>query len=422
MYKQMRPGIGLGGMCLAMALVLSGCGGGGNDTSGTGTGGTEAVTLRIPAPISSPPPEATEDVAADALAWTNYARAKAGLPAIARQAQLDKAAAAHASYIAQNDSYQTEGHDETQGKPGFTGTTPVNRIRAAGFPDSWWGENIAARTPEAAGSLFTDFLVDAPYHRSAQLSTHTQAGVATQDWTGAAGAGKVYVIDFGGTDPAAAQANVLWAYPYSGQPDAYLDWIAAETPNPVPDLENQRVGYPVTLHAALGQQLDVNSFSLADSRGMPVPVRQVTTHSGAPLNHYAIWIPLSPLVPGTTYTAQAAGKLNGKSFQVQWSFTTLPDAPLGATASATAFATPGSTVTFKMEGGTGRYTLKYSWRYFNSSASQIGFSSFTRQASNQWVATRNTVACPAGVTPCGDLTATFSDTAGHQVSITLPMQ
>lgn len=422
MGKQIRTR--LGWSALAIALALSGCGGGdGGGTTGTGTDATETVTLHVPAAVASPPPMITNDAAADAFAWMNYRRAQVGLPSMERQAQLESAAAAHANYIVLNDSYSAEGHDETPGKPGFTGVTPGDRTQAAGYSEKGWSENISAANTGAAGSYFTDGLIDAPYHRSAQLSTFAQAGAAVRERiSGSANSSNFYVINFGKYDTAATKGKELWSYPYPGQADAYLDWIALESPNPVPDLESQRVGYPITLHAADGQTLNARSFSLVDSRGAPVTVRQVTTLRGNPLNSYAIWIPLSPLAPGATYAAQAAGDLSGKSFQVQWSFTTLPDAPLGAAASATAFATPGSPVIFKMEGGTGRYSLRYSWRSFNSKVGQIGVSSFAQQTSNQWVATRNAVACPTGLTPCGDLTATFSDTAGHQVSITLPIQ
>ena len=423
-----------GGLTLIVAAALAACGGGGgNDntgsgsgaagTGGAGTGGSEAVVLHMPDSTPVQPPQATGNVAADAFHWMNYRRAQSGLPAMQWQAQLEKAAAAHASYIALNDSYAAEGHDETPGKPGFTGATPMARIQAAGYTSNGVGENINGANAGMGGAYFTDNLIDAPYHRGSQLSTFTQAGAGASDFSSEGFAQTAYVIDFGAADAQAAQAKRLWAHPRPGQADAYTDWIARENPNPVPDLEGQRVGYPITLHAANGQALNVGSFTLADSRGVAVTTRQITTLRGNPLRDFAIWIPLAPLLQGMAYTATATGSLNGQDFRVQWSFSTLRDTALQVTASPGGFSGPGSAVTFSVEGGTGQYEgYTYSGRFFQNMANYPWLAGVVQKSGNQWVITRDSVACPPGTAPCGEVVATFTDTAGQKVSITLPLQ
>ena len=183
-------------LSLTCAAALTACGGGGSDSSsstagsgtgsntgtgtgtstgtgtGTGTGTvTETVTL-LALPTTAPQaPASTGDIATDAFNWMNYRRAQIGLAAMTRQAKLDQSALAHANYISLNGS--GEGHDETPGKPGFTGATPSARAQAAGYA-AGASENISHTGNEVAGSVFTDILVDAPFHRSTQFSTYLE--------------------------------------------------------------------------------------------------------------------------------------------------------------------------------------------------------------------------------------------------------
>ena len=356
----------------------------------------------------------------------NYHRARLGLAAMARQPQLNQAAAAHANYLALNG--YAEGHDETLGHPGYTGSDIKTRIAAAGYGGVGYSENIASTPAGIAGNTSTDMLIDAPFHRSAQLSTFTQAGAATKTSTFPHDlAANIYVIDFGQTDTSSRWANLLWGYPSSGQTDSWLDWIVNESPNPAPDLNGQRVGYPITLHAANGSVLAPSGFSLTDSTGAVVAVRAVTSMppkssmSLKDLGGYALWIPLTPFTPGMTYTASASGKLNGKDFQVKWNFTTLAATPLQVNTSGPSFTGPGSALTFTLTGGSHRFSLKtYHWDYPNA-MNQYPTVSVRRSGIDEWTATRDTIACPTTTTACGELSVTFIDTAGNEVVKTVPI-
>ena len=78
------------------------------------------------------------------LAAVNAARAGAGVPALAADSRLDAAAQAHAADMLERSYYAHQGAG---------GTTPRERIQAAGFPTPLAAENIAARHLTVAGAM-----------------------------------------------------------------------------------------------------------------------------------------------------------------------------------------------------------------------------------------------------------------------------
>ena len=116
--------------CLtALAAFVSGCGGGGSTTGNPApTNTTAEVSIYSKVAPARAAPVATGALAADAIAWMNYRRAQIGLAPMATNDLLNRAAQAHASYIKTNNSYDSEGHNETTGKPGFTGVSPCNEL------------------------------------------------------------------------------------------------------------------------------------------------------------------------------------------------------------------------------------------------------------------------------------------------------
>ena len=432
-------------LSLTCAAALTACGGGGSDSSssnpgtgtgtntGTGTGtntgtgtATESVTL-LAMPTTAPQaPASTGDIATDAFNWMNYRRAQIGLAAMKRQSQLDQAALAHANYISLNGS--DEGHNETPGKPGFTGATPSDRAKAAGYA-SGAGENISHTSNEMKGGVFTDILIDAPFHRSSQFSTYLEAGTGAKPRTAASDAWQTsYVINFSGADTSSSLNNKLWSYPSPGQNDAFLDWIVNESPSPMPDYDGKRVGYPITLHAPNGKTLSPSTFSLTDSSGNPVTVRAVTSMNlkalaaFKDLGGYALWIPVSPLSAGMTYTASATGKLDGKDFSVKWSFTTLAATPLQMTTDTPGFSGPNTRLKVTLTGGSGRYEFKSAnWNYDYVMPSYPGIS-IKQVAPNEWVLVRDAIACANTSSTCGKANIVLKDTAGNEISKTLTLQ
>ncbi len=119
-----------------------------------------------PAPTLSPTLQQVVDL-------TNAHRAAAGLPALAVNTRLNAAAqrmsddmAAHNSIVPGAAAHQ-----------GSDGTTPAQRITAAGYSYQAWGENIAAGYPDAASVDQGWF--NSEGHRKNMLSTAvTEIGVA----------------------------------------------------------------------------------------------------------------------------------------------------------------------------------------------------------------------------------------------------
>ncbi len=276
-----------------------------------------------------------ERMANDAFDRMNLRRTQIGLSPLKRSAILDRSATAHARYITHNHSLGSEGHNENSKRPGFTGITPTQRMVAAGYSGNSTSENIAL-TSYPEGSLSTDDLIDAPYHRQSQFGAYLEAGVAMSAQPAPSNSVNaeqyIYVINFGAnTSPRGKnQRTQPFVYPADGQQDVPADWIANESPNPVPDMIGQRVGYPISFSADPSDSLIINSFNLRDANDSRIAGRLITTdtQNGKPLDDYAFWIPLLPLAYGTSFQAHLEGTLNGTAFNKDWHFTTFKSTPL----------------------------------------------------------------------------------------------
>lgn len=413
-------------VALGLVALLASCGGGGGSgdtstsipptTTGTGTGTGTTVTI-YDAPANVAVPAATSDRATNAFNWSNFRRAQIGLAPFNRNPALDRAAGAHVNYIALNNSYSSEGHSETPGKPGFTGSTVDQRTAAAGYGGLRIGENIAGLR-STLGIEATDSLVDAPYHRQTQLGDFADAGAAASSAVNAA-----YVIDFGGTNPNLGPGlSQLVVYPAKGATGAPIDWLANEIPNPVPDLAGQRVGYPISISAG-AQPLTIANFTLSNDKGISVTSRLLTTRTdtSASLRTYAFLVPLAPLAAATPFTARATGSVGSTAFDVSWSFTTLAVAPLVATPSVVSLGSaPGSSLTITMSGGTGRFDVvaSSSYSYFGAPPAPTEF--FTSELVSPGVLklVRNNTACNGNLLNCR-AAILGQDSSGTQVSLNL---
>jgi len=376
---------------------------------------------------STVPPE---KLASDALERLNLRRAQVGLAPLQRNAVLDRSAAAHAHYLTRNRSLNSEGHGESPGKPGYTGATPAQRMLAAGYGGSSTAENMSLIS-YPLGALSTDDLIDAPYHRQAQFGPYLEAGVAMSTQPAPQGFVNpdlyIYVINFGGDSSANDKSSKTrpFVYPVDGQQDVPADWIANESPNPLPDMSGQRVGYPISLAAAPGDTLQIKTFRLTDTRNTAVEGRLITTHTdnGKPLDNYAFWIPLKPLAYGMAYQAHAAGTLNGTAFSSQWRFTTLAAAPLKLTPSAPQVsAEAGSTLQVRLSGGTAtNFAVNYAgqrYRYSGKTNPKVSFVTASYPAPDLLVLTRNSTPCANNVTAC-EIIIKGRDSSGSEVSLVL---
>ncbi|MES2129803.1 MAG: CAP domain-containing protein [Pseudomonadota bacterium] len=297
------------------AALLCACGGGGSSYD------TPAVVPTTPQPEAGAP-TASGNIPQDGRNWINFRRAQLGIAVLADNALVDLAAQHHADYLRLNDLVS---HDEISGKPGFTGSNLLERLRSAGYSFGnagyAYGEVISASASQS-GFFLSEELITAIYHRFVIFEPKFKelgAGAATN------GSGYTYfTADFtanNGTGPGLGRGAVV-VWPFAGQtgvtPNFFSDY---ESPDPVAG--SNEVGYPVSVHADIDAVLSVAEFALRPRGGADLAVK-LLTHAGdaaTPAAAAAI-VPLAPLKPGTVYEARFSGKADGSAVLRNWSFTT----------------------------------------------------------------------------------------------------
>ncbi|WP_254897621.1 sigma-70 family RNA polymerase sigma factor [Kitasatospora sp. NA04385] len=136
-----------------------------------------------PAPASSSAAKRSADQAQQVLDLVNTERAKAGCGPVTADAKLATAALRHSEDMAARDFFDHTNPD---------GAGPQQRIDAAGYAWSGWGENIARGQKDAAAVM--DSWMNSPGHRANILNCKfTQLGVGVHTGTG----GPWWTQDFG---------------------------------------------------------------------------------------------------------------------------------------------------------------------------------------------------------------------------------
>jgi uncharacterized protein YkwD len=302
----------------AWALVACGGGGGGsnagasNGSPSTGFSGQDASA-----------PTATNNIATDGLNWINYRRGQIGMPALTRSGIIDVAAQGHSDYQRLNNVVT---HDQTAGKPGFTGVRLQDRLQAAGYvfgsPNAI-GEVISA-TSGGTGFYMAEELITAIYHRFVifePVFKEIGAGAATTSANYSYFTADFVTNNGYGTG---IPVGTIVTWPFNGQTQVTTNFNSDyEEPDPVPD--RGVVGYPVSVHTNLTRTLTVQSFTIrAHGSNTDLATRllaqgkdaNTTTQSAAAI------VPLSPLASGTTYDVTFAGAVDGTPVTRSWSFTT----------------------------------------------------------------------------------------------------
>lgn len=248
----------------------------------------------------------------DGVAYINGLRQSMGLSWLTENNALHNAAQAHSNYIAANGS--GESHNETPGKTGFTGSSPSDRVRFAGY-DGSAGEVISFTNN--VNNTGMKMLIDAPYHRILLLDpTAAEIGVGVK----AERSGNT-VSNIGFSREAKAQS--ITVYPYDGQTEISTAWLALESPNPLAPFgkEGATVGYPISIAASYGT-LEAISASITDESGQSIDYYK-TDHTNGQSNKSVFLIPKKPLQPNTTYTVSFTGRMEAAGmFERKWSFTT----------------------------------------------------------------------------------------------------
>lgn len=341
-----RAGAGAGvAMAAALCALLSACGGGGSDGAAVSQAPRAepgVVAPVVPAQPATPTqpgqswtgspseilpgqvgaPMASGDEAADALNWFNYRRAQSGLAPTPKNQELATAAQGHSNYQALADQI---GHGQEAGRPGFTGADPGARMLAAGYKLSAqtgyaYGEVISAASG-IGGQGAAEELIAAIYHRFVALEPTFKDGGAG---VAASSAGQRYVtVKFGVIgDSDGLGAGRLAVYPTPGQ-TGLPRWFKSDTeiPDPVPD--KNIVGYPVSVHADMGRQVTVSSFTLRlRGEAVDLPARLIARGTDRyAADSAAAIVPLDAMKAGATYDARFEGFVGSEAVSRSWSFT-----------------------------------------------------------------------------------------------------
>lgn len=281
-----------------------------------------------------------------------HLRCLGGAPKVTREARIDLAASRHAAYSIAD---RSTGHLERPGTPLYSGTTPGDRLRAAGYTGATWGE-VLARTGPLADDAY-EGLTAAIYHRLTMLSPQSdEAGVGVRE----DGSGSMVSVAKYAARSIIATGRVI-AYPADGQRNVPVSFDSdREVPDPAPDAGV--VGYPVSLQVDRSSTLEVDRFDLArvaDGAIVPAAVR-----SGGPGRFHdpelgkngtseSFLMPLAPLEADIEYEARFVGRLDGASLTRTWRFRTLPQQPLAIAARTT--LSVGEYVRIKLAGCGTRY-------------------------------------------------------------------
>lgn len=250
----------------------------------------------------------TDRTQLEVLDLANRFRSSLGLPLLRPDRRLMAAANGHSKYHAANGS---TGHFEVEGKPGFLGVGPTERVEAYGYSGGCY-ESLSF----GEGSIQASFqcLIDAPYHRL-PLMQPGELGFGS----GFAKERLTLVFEL------AAQRGTV-VYPFDGQTDVPLAWSRSERPSPLRIHAGAEVivGFPITLaHFAQDQKLKVDSAELKTASGEAVPYFLNTPQNDPWLKNSAILIPKKPLRANTQYVVTFAGSSEGgEPVARTWKFTT----------------------------------------------------------------------------------------------------
>lgn len=305
-----------------LSAALAACGGGGGGGSSDNS------------PAPTPPPETPKGSSGDSgtldvAVYTgeklaifnaiNEARAKVGLAPVKQNIKLDTAAQGHAGYIHLNG--HSEGHFQTEGKPGYTGQGLAARIMSTSYFAPGVGEVIALdNTPVTS-------LLNTIYHRIPLISSDTidiGVGVDTFDIAETLiTPNLVTVIDYGYVDVQNALLNEVgyWTWPVEGANDLPVSY--RESPNPAPDL--QTLGYAVSISVNPNDMISSEAFTL-NCAGQDLPVRLITAMNDIHKIVMPNWIFLQPEI-ALPHDSICTASFQGNSqqlgrFNKTWSFTT----------------------------------------------------------------------------------------------------
>ena len=331
-----------------MSIMLTGCGGGATSTGSGATqppvavqtcpnGATNFPTCTpyvVPADLQTVVPKPTYPAGSNdlkAFEYLNNFRASLGLGLLAQSPELDLAAKNHTNYVTSNtflpgDSF----HFEKPSGVGFTGVSPIDRARFAGYATNGWVSENAAISNTQPGAI--QGLIDTIYHR-ADLARQNYRDVGfywyedPHNYPG--GLGQL-VLNPGYKTPQRNASDFVTFYPVNGQTNVDLAF-AGETPDPFPQVPNSekvnRIGYPIYFAVESNQTLDIKSFTITElGQSTPLDAWVLTKKNDPNLIYLqaneAHMCAMSALKPLTTYQVSVVATADGRDVSRKWQFKT----------------------------------------------------------------------------------------------------
>lgn len=238
----------------------------------------------------------------------NELRAAAGAPAVQADARVTAAAQRHAEYLVRN---STGGHDQTSGRPGFTGANVRDRLAAQGYAATTASEVATSVGPGTDGVRSLWVL---PYHRLGLMHPHAVvAGWGYAEAEGRRATVGVLVYDF-----ASAAPDVIRS-PAAGQ-RVPGSWDGQEFPDVLPVGAPRPVGYPLMAVFAKAAAVELRAARLTEAGG-----RELTHHVAPQIyeRDYIAIVPAAPLAPGR-YRLRLDLTVAGAAITEEWEFETGP--------------------------------------------------------------------------------------------------
>lgn len=327
----------LGVVAVVSLLALSACGGGGDGgstassspSSGSGSsnsgGGSTSPTPPATTGNVPNPQYGSSTVELAMFNAINTARTTCGFNALTENTILDKAAAAHASYMIQNGGKVTD--TETAGQPGYTGASYADRAVAAGFPSSVYlgGEsagfytNATLNNDQYGANIVNEWLTGV-YHIAVAVWPVNEIGVgqAQQSFNGFPNVMASNTI----ANLTATPGNLPLTYPCEGVTGAPYE-EAGESPTP-PNVSGA-YGTPVAVAGNPTDKITLSSGTMTDTQGnvITLQVLNSATDPNKLLPAFeAVAYPANPLQPNVKYSVTLNGTYNGQPFTRTFSFTT----------------------------------------------------------------------------------------------------
>ena len=311
---------------MALSASLAACGGGGSGSAvpaTTASSTSNATNTAQATGTLASPQYASGSAELAAFHQLNTMRQECGFPQLTENTLLDTAAQNHMAYM-QDNLY--EGHYETAGNPGFTGTTPSARGVEVGCGPTV-GEVIAFRNTDSGGADGVLSLSLAPYHAAGLFMPYSNVGMAYAPLQmGPTGTVYSLLMDMGATT-GMSYAQAPLTYPCQGVADAPYAYTSAEDPHPI--IQGVPVifpiGTPIIVAGGYSDTLTLTSGIIIDPQGHQTTLDLLdadTDSNGVMPAYSAVAIPPSPLEPNTTYTVNLAGTVNGAAFTRDFTFTT----------------------------------------------------------------------------------------------------